>query len=105
MQIFELTKSFPRIEDYSLTSQVRRSSRSVAANLAEAWCKRRYQAAFIAKIVDCEAEAAETQTWLDFATTCGYLTAEQCQGLVDEYEKLIRSFKGMVSHADEWCHK
>ena len=65
--IFELSKKFPKEETYSLTDQIRRSSRSVCANLAEAWRKRRYEAAFIAKLNDCEAEAAETQTWLDFA--------------------------------------
>ncbi|HEX8196634.1 MAG TPA: four helix bundle protein [Pyrinomonadaceae bacterium] len=64
MQIFELSKDFPKEETYSLTDQVRRSSRSVCANIAEAWRKRRYQAAFISKLNDCEAEAAETQTWL-----------------------------------------
>ena len=64
MQIFELSKDFPKEETYSLTDQIRRSSRSVCANIAEAWRKRRYQAAFISKLNDCEAEAAETQTWL-----------------------------------------
>src|SRR5215813_7448430 len=76
MQIFEASKKFPREETYSLTDQIRRSSRSVCANLAEAWRKRRYEAAFIAKLSDAEAEAAETQTWLQFAVSCGYLAPE-----------------------------
>ncbi len=73
MQIFELSKRFPVEERYSLTDQVRRSSRSVCANLAEAWRKRRYEAAFVAKLNDSEAEAAETQTWIEFAVKCNYL--------------------------------
>jgi four helix bundle protein len=73
IKIFELSKKFPIEERYSLTDQIRRSSRSVCANLAEAWRKRRYQAAFIAKLSDSEAEAAEVQVWLKFAVKCGYL--------------------------------
>ena len=76
MEIFELSKSFPKEETYSLTDQIRRSSRSVCANIAEAWRKRRYEAAFIAKLSDAEGEAAETQTWLQFSVKCGYLEAE-----------------------------
>jgi four helix bundle protein len=67
MQIFEISKTFPKEETYSLTDQIRRSSRSVSANIAEAWRKRRYVAAFISKLNDAEGEAAETQTWLEFA--------------------------------------
>ncbi|YAG13891.1 four helix bundle protein [Nostoc sp. DSM 114161] len=73
MKIFELTKKFPVEERYSLTDQIRRSSRSVCANLAEAWRKRRYEAAFVAKLNDSEAEAAETQTWIEFAVKCNYM--------------------------------
>src|SRR5438309_4969434 len=74
MRIFELSKRFPKEETYSLTDQIRRSSRSVCANLAEAWRKRRYEAAFVAKLGDSEAEAAETQTWIQFAVRCAYLS-------------------------------
>src|SRR6266568_3540230 len=77
MTLFEMSKLFPKAETYSLTDQVRRSSRSVCANLAEAWRKRRYEAAFIAKISDAETEAAETQVWLEFAVQCGYADREQ----------------------------
>ena len=73
MQIFEITKNFPKEEQYSLTDQIRRPSRSICANLAEAWRKRRYQAAFVSKLNDAEAESAETQTWLEFSVRCGYL--------------------------------
>src|SRR5881275_1485066 len=76
MEIFELSKHFPKEETYSLTDQVRRSSRSVCANLAEAWRKRRYEAAFIAKLCDSEGEAAETQTWLEFSVKSEYIGRE-----------------------------
>lgn len=75
MVVFSLSKEFPPEERYALTDQIRRSSRSVCGNLAEAWRKRRYQAAFVAKLNDAEAEAAETQTWLDFAAACDYLNS------------------------------
>jgi len=76
MLVFELSKRFPVEERYSLTDQIRRASRSVASNIAEAWRKRRYPAAFIAKLSDSESEAAETQTWTEFARRCGYLSDE-----------------------------
>src|SRR5213596_2386159 len=77
MRLFELSKEFPKEESYSLTEQMRRSSRSVCANLAEAWRKRRYPAAFVSKLSDSECEAAETQVWLEFAEKCGYLNPEE----------------------------
>src|SRR2546422_525222 len=73
MKLFEFSKKFPSEEKYSLTDQVRRSSRSVSSNLAEAWRKRRYEAAFISKLNDCEGEAAETQVWIQYAVECQYL--------------------------------
>ena len=82
MQVFELTKSFPPEERYSMTDQMRRSSRSVCANLAEAWRKRRYEAAFVAKLSDCESEACETQVWLEFAVRCKYLKSDGYPTLV-----------------------
>ena len=102
MKIFELSKSFPREETYSLTDQIRRSSRSVCANLGEAWRKRRYQAAFISKLNDCEAEAAETQTWLDFAVRCGYLKAEDGNELKQSYDRILGTLVGMINHSDSW---
>src|SRR6202790_5543397 len=77
MKIFTLSKAFPKEEIYSLTDQIRRCSRSVCANLAEAWRKRRYKAAFICKLSDVEGEAAETEVWIEFATRCAYLPREQ----------------------------
>lgn len=76
MEIFELSKQFPRDEMYSLTDQVRRTSRSVCANLREVWAKRRYKAHFISKLTDCDGENQETETHIDFALTCGYISSE-----------------------------
>ncbi len=102
MSVFEHSKRFPREEVYSLTDQVRRSSRSVAANITEAWRKRRYQAAFISKLSDAETEAAETQTWLQFAAGCGYLDETQTAALHREYDEIISMLIAMINHADRW---
>jgi four helix bundle protein len=102
MQIFELSKRFPPEEKYSLTDQIRRSSRSVCANLAEAWRKRRYEAAFISKLNDSEAEAAETQTWLEFAVKCEYISADKGRVLYQTYDGILITLVGMVNHADSW---
>lgn len=101
-EIFRLSKRFPKEETYSLTDQVRRSSRSVCANLAEAWRKRRYKKAFISKLSDSEGEAAETQVWLEFAVDCGYIDAEEARELYQAYANIIRSLVGMIHHADKW---
>ena len=77
MEIFRLSKSWPSDEKYSLTDQVRRSSRSVCSNLREAWAKRRYEAHFISKLSDCDGENSETDTWLDYAFDCGYISEEK----------------------------
>jgi four helix bundle protein len=112
MQIFEYSKKFPVEEKYSLTDQIRRSdarrlataslSRSVCANMAEAWRKRRYKAAFVAKLNDCEAEAAETQVWLKFAVKCQYLTVEQGRELYAPYNQVLSGLVKMITHPDDW---
>ena len=102
MNIYELTKTFPTEEKYSLTDQIRRSSRSVCANIAEAWRKRRYRAAFIAKLSDAESEACETQVWLEFAKKCGYLEEEVGEGLHEEYEIIMRQLMNMVQNVEKW---
>ena len=102
MQIFELTKSFPKDELYSLTDQIRRSSRSVCANLAEAWRKRRYEKSFVAKLSDAEAEAAETQVWIEFSVKCGYLAPETARDLYAEYNEIIAMIVAMIVHKDKW---
>jgi four helix bundle protein len=102
MRIFALSNTFPKEEIYSLTDQIRRSSRSVSTNLAEAWRKRRYEKAFISKLNDVEAEAAETQVWLEFAVACNYLPAEDARELYREYDGILRTVVGMINHADQW---
>lgn len=105
MEIFEISKSFPVEERYSLTDQIRRSSRSVAANIAEAYRKRQYPNAFVAKLSDSDAECAETQTWLDFSRDCGYISAETCQRLNTEYEEVGRMLGGMIANPDKFLPK
>ena len=105
MTIFRLSKSFPKEETYSLTDQIRRSSRSVCANLAEAWRKGRYEAAFISKLGDSEAEAAETQVWLQFAVECEYLNRGSAAELYTEYDNILGMLVNMITHADQWTFK
>ncbi len=102
MKLFELSKSFPPEERYSLTDQCRRSSRSVCANLAEAWRKRRYPAAFISKLSDSEAEAAETQTWIQFSVESKYLESEQARELYNEYDSIIGMLVTMIKQPENW---
>lgn len=102
MQIFELSKSFPKEETYSLTDQIRRSSRSVCANLAEAWRKRRYEAAFIAKLSDSEGEAAETQTWIEFAVKCGYVDRDIAKTLYLQYDEVLAMLVSMIIKPNVW---
>jgi four helix bundle protein len=102
MRIFQLTKCFPPEERFSMTDQIRRSSRSVAANISEAWCKRRYKAAFIAKLNDAVSEAAETQTWLQFALRCQYLTEADVADLNDRYDHVIGQLVTMSIDHSKW---
>ena len=102
MVIFEITKLFPSNEKFSMVDQMRGSSRSVCANLAEAWRKRRYRAAFIAKLNDAESEACETQVWLDFAVRCGYLKSDERDELYNEYESIMKQIVKMIRTVDKW---
>lgn len=102
VDVFELSKSFPKEERYSLVDQIRRSSRSVCANLAEAWRKRRYEAAFISKLSDSEAEAAETQVWLQFAVECAYADRDRVRQLYSNYDEVIAMTVHMIHHPEKW---
>lgn len=102
MRIFEISKAFPKEETYSLTDQIRRSSRSVAANIAEAWRKRRYTAAMISKLNDAEGEAAETQTWLEVANRCGYINRETAKQLYLEYDEIVAMLVSMQNNPEKW---
>ena len=105
IQIFQLSKEFPKDERFSLTDQIRRSSRSVCANLAEAWRKRRYEAAFIAKLNDSEAEAAETQTWIEFSVKCHYINPETGQFLSSQYNEIIAILVKIINNPQPWLLK
>ncbi len=105
MEIFERSKSFPPEEKFSLTDQGRRSSRSVCANISEAWRKRRYKAAFIAKLSDSETEACETQVWLEFANLCGYIDKETFERMDADYDHILAQIVKMIDGADDWLIK
>jgi len=98
MEIFELSKSFPNIERYALTDQIRRSSRSVCACLAEAYRKRRYEAHFISKLTDSDMENTETQIWLKFAKECNYIEEDSFQSLLSKSKQIGRILDHMINH-------
>lgn len=104
MEIFEISKSFPKEETYSLTDQVRRSSRSVCTNLAEGWRKRRYKAVFINKLSDAGQEAAETQAWLEFALVCKYIDKRAFKRLDDKFEHIFAMLFKMEQKAESFCN-
>src|SRR5213594_2112792 len=99
MEIFELSKKFPSEEKFSLTDQIRRSSRSVCTNVAEAWRKRRYEAAFVSKLSDSDGEAAETEVHLEFARRCGYLPQDKHLKLCDQYDHICSQLTKMMDDA------
>jgi len=102
-EIFEISKRFPPEERYSLTDQIRRASRSVGANTAEGWRKRRYPAAFISKLSDADGEAGETRAWLDSALDCGYITQAEHRQLDAKYDHICAQLFLMMDGADKWC--
>ena len=103
MRIFECSKEWPKEERYSLTDQIRRSSRSVCEQIAEAWRKRRYIAHFRSKLTDADSEAAETQSWLEFALRCGYISEAVFDELDAAYEKVSGGLVNMMANAEQWC--
>ena len=102
LRVYELSKKFPDEERYALTDQIRRSSRSVCANIAEAWRKRRYTAAFISKLSDCEGEAAETQVHIEFAFRHGYVGNAEFQAIDNAYERVLGQLVRMIDHPEKW---
>jgi four helix bundle protein len=105
MRIFEVSKLFPKEERYSLTDQIRRSSRSVCANIAEAWRKRRYPNAFVSKLSDADAEAAETQVWIEFAVKCGYLAKNLADEFDQAYDQVLGKLVNMLRRPEQWAIK
>ena len=102
MKIFELSKRFPVEERYSLTDQMRRSSRSVCTNIGEAWRKRRYPAHFVSKMSDSEGEAEETRVWIEFAVRCRYLTSDEASDLDITYDGILAQLVNMIFNKDDW---
>lgn len=105
MEVFKITKSFAKEERYSLTDQMRQPSRSVAANIAEGYRKRQYPSMFVSKLADADAEATETQVWLNFAQDCGYLSPEQHQQLSSRYDEVGRMLGSMIRSPDKFILK
>ena len=102
LRVFELSKQFPNDERFALTDQIRRSSRSVCANIAEAWRKRRYTAAFISKLSESEGEAAETQVHIEFAFRHGYISDAEFQAIDNAYERVLSQLVRMIDHPEKW---
>lgn len=102
MEIYAISKKFPLDERYSLTDQIRRSSRSVTANITEAWRKRRYEKSFISKLNDADGEAAETQNWLDFAFACEYINQETYLDLYKTYDEILGMIVSMTINSKKW---
>lgn len=100
MEIFQISKSFPKEEKYALTDQIRRSSRSVCLNLREAWAKRRYEAHFVSKLTDCDGENSETESSLDFAKDCGYISIEQHKVLTEKNREIGRMLGFMINNPE-----
>lgn len=103
MEMFEISKSFPKEEKYSLTDQIRRSSRSVTSCLAESWAKSRYEKAFINKLTDSLGEENETEVWLDYSKDCKYITEVDHVKLMNEYIEVRKILISMINNPDKWC--
>lgn len=104
-EVFLISRAFPKEEKYSLSDQIRRSSRSIGANIAEAWAKRRYEAHFVSKLTDSDGEQYETQHWIETAVECGYLDAEKGTALIEKCKQVGRLLGGMMEKADLFCSK
>jgi four helix bundle protein len=102
MDIFEISKSFPKAETYSLTDQIRRSSRSVCANFAEAYQRRKYPSHFISKLTDCDTENAETGVWLEFALACNYIKEDVYKNLIAKKEEVGRLLGDIIKNPEKY---
>ena len=103
MEIFDISKNFPKEEKYSLTDQIRRSSRSVTSNIAESWAKRRYEKAFVNKLTDSLGEEFETENWLDYSKDCKYIQEETHERILSEYDEVRKMLISMINNPDKWC--
>lgn len=103
LEIFHLTKKYPKEELYTLTDQIRRSSRSIPANISEAWRKRKYPKAFISKLIDCLGEESETEVWLDFSKDLNYISDAEYQELMNKYDEVARMLSAMIDKPEKFC--
>jgi four helix bundle protein len=104
MEIFEVTKSFPKEEKYSLVDQIRRSSRSVPANISEAWVKRKYPKSFVSKLLDSLAEEAETEVWIDMSFDCKYIDNQLHDSFIERYQEIARMLNSMINTPEKFCN-
>ena len=104
LEIFDITKSFPKEEKFSLVDQIRRSSRSIPSNLAEAWSKRRYPKAFISKLIDVDGECSETSVWLDFSKDQNYINLELYNYFIEKYNEISKMLNSMINKPDKFCY-
>jgi len=104
-EIFEISKKFPKEEMYSLTDQVRRSSRSIGAQIAEAWAKRRYEKHFVSKLTDADGEQQETQHWIETALDCSYISKETANSLLNQYASIGKMLNSMINKSSSFCGK
>lgn len=102
-EIFEITKTFPKEETYSLIDQIRRSSRSTGAQIAEAWGKRKYEKHFISKLTDADGEQLETQHWIEISKDCKYISEENSKYFIEKYSSVGRMISSMISKSDKFC--
>jgi four helix bundle protein len=103
MAIFEISKDFPKEEKYSLTDQIRRSSRSVTSNIAESWAKRRYEKSFVSKLTDSLGEEYETENWLDYSKDCKYIQIKTHERILSEYDEVRKMLISMINNPEKWC--
>src|SRR5215208_6016008 len=103
LAIFKLTERFPKKEDYSLTDQIRRSSRSIGAQISEAWAKRQYEKHFLSKLTDSDGELQETQHWIETALDCRYISQEEAESLLEKCTEIGRLLGGIMAKADQFC--
>ena len=104
MEIFEIIKTFPKEEKYSLVDQVRRSSRSVPSNIAEAWVKRKYPKSFVSKLLDSLAEEAETEVWIDMSKDCKYIDNQLHNSLLERCQEVAKMLNSMINNPDKFCN-
>jgi four helix bundle protein len=103
MEIFEISKSFPKEEKFSLTDQIRRSSRSVTSCIAESWAKRRYEKAFVSKLTDSLGEEYETECWLDYTKDCKYIQIDNHERILNEYDEVRKMLISIINNPEKWC--